>query len=252
MEKKAIKIISAVALLCALLLLAPASFAELLKVGSQGQDVLCAQMRLAELDYFNVRPTGVFGAKTRGCVVSFQEFNEIMADGSIGDQSLEKLFSVGAVRRPILAAVKIPIGPPADDKQKTYGVALPWNDVNPIFKADVPTEITDFNTGKTFKITRLGGTNHAEVACSTKEDTKVFLSVFGGEPNWSKRPVIVHLTDDQAVAASLQGMNHGEDSVEGNDLEGYCCLYFDSSMSHFNGFADAEHRSNIRKASTKE
>lgn len=250
-DKKFVKA-SIIALLCPLLFCASASAADLLKTGSLGQDVLCVQARLAELDYFNIRPTGVFGAKTRSCVISFQEFNEIMADGSIGDQSMDKLFSVNAVRKPIAAAVKIPIGPPADDKPKTYGVALPWKDVDPIFKPGVSTKVTDFNTGETFNITRLGGTNHAEVACSAAEDTKAFLSVFGGEPNWSKRPVIVHLPDEQDVAASLQGMNHGEDSVPGSDMDGYCCLYFDSSTSNINGFADVEHRSNVRKASTKE
>ncbi len=229
-------------------LAAPAFGAELLKSGSQGEDVLRVQARLAELGYFNIRPTGVFGGKTRSCVVAFQEFNEIMADGTIGQETMDRLFAVSAVRHPIGASVEIPIGPSVNAEIKIFGVAMPWEEVNALFEQGVPTTITDSWTERTFNVTRLGGENHAEVACSTANDVGIFLEVFGGEPNWSKRPVVVHL-QDQDVAASLQGMNHGEDSVEGSGLQGYCCLYFTSSTAHFHSLIDVEHRSNIQDAS---
>ena len=229
-------------------LAAPAFGAQLLKSGSQGEDVLRVQARLAELGYFNIRPTGVFGGKTRSCVVAFQEFNEIMADGTIGQETMDRLFAVSAVRNPIGASVDIPIGPSVNAEIKTFGAATPWEDVNALFKQGVPTEITDCWTDKTFKVIRLGGESHAEVACSTANDVGIFLEVFGGEPNWSKRPVVVHF-EESDVAASLQGMNHGEDIVEGSGLEGYCCLYFTSSTAHFHSLVDVEHRSNIQDAS---
>ncbi len=232
-----------------LALAAPAYGAQLLKTGSQGEDVLRVQLRLAELGYFNIRPTGVFGGKTRTCVVAFQEFNEIMADGSIGQETMDTLFAVSAVRHPIGASVDIPIGPSVNGDIKVFGAATPWNEVDPLFASGVATKITDCWTENTFSVTRLGGKNHAEVACSTPADVETFLNVFGGEPNWSKRPVIVHL-EGQDVAASLQGINHGEDSVEGNGLSGYCCLYFNSSTSHFSSLIDVEHRSNIQDASS--
>ena len=222
--------------------------AQLLKSGSQGENVLRVQVRLAELDYFNIRPTGVFGARTRDCVVAFQEFNEIMADGSIGEETMERLFSVSAVRNPIGASVHIPIGPSVNGEIKAYGEATSWGEVKALFALQSQAEITDCWTGETFSVTRLGGENHAEVACSTQSDTDVFLRVFGDEPNWSKRPVVVRIGEAE-IAASLQGMNHGEDSVPGNGLPGYCCLYFDMSTSHFNSFTDVEHRSNIQDAS---
>jgi peptidoglycan hydrolase-like protein with peptidoglycan-binding domain len=235
-------IASALVLLSALTL--PAYGAELLKSGSQGEDVLRVQMRLAELDYFNIRPTGVFGSRTRDCVVAFQEYNEIMADGSIGQETMDILCAVSAVRKPIGAAVDMPIGIMVNESIKVSGSVLSWDEANGLFAADEPTRITDCWSGQSFDVTRLGGVNHAEVACSTKEDTDVFLAVFGGEPNWSKRPVVVHLPGND-VAASLQGLNHGADSVGLNELEGYCCLYFEGSTSHFNSFVDVEHRSNI-------
>ncbi len=237
-----------IAIIIISLLAAPALGAELLKSGSQGEDVLRVQARLAELGYFNIRPTGVFGGKTRTCVVAFQEYNEIMADGTIGQESMDRLFSVSAIRKPIGASVEIPIGPSVNGDIKIFGAATPWNEVDPLFKPGQPVEITDCWTEDTFSVTRVGGKNHAEVACSTPADVEVFLSVFGGEPNWSKRPVVVHF-EGQDVAASLQGMNHGTDSVEGNGLEGFCCLYFNTSTSHFNSLTDVEHRSNIQDAS---
>ncbi len=229
-------------------LAASAYGAELLKSGSQGEDVLRVQARLAELGYFHIRPTGVFGGKTRSCVVAFQEFNEIMADGTIGQETMDRLFAVSAVRHPIGASVDIPIGPSVNSEIKIFGAATPWEEVDLLFKEGVPTMITDCWTERTFNVTRLGGENHAEVACSTANDAGIFLEVFGGEPNWSKRPVVVHF-EDMDVAASLQGMNHGTDSIDGNNLEGFCCLYFTSSTAHFHSLVDVEHRSNIQDAS---
>ncbi len=228
---------------------APAFGAELLKSGSQGEDVLRVQARLAELGYFHIRPTGVFGGKTRSCVVAFQEFNEIMADGTIGQETMDRLFAVSAVRHPIGSSVEIPIGPSVNAEIKIFGAATPWEEVNALFKLGNPTKITDCWTERTFNVTRLGGDSHAEVACSTAADVEVFLTVFGGEPNWSKRPVVVHL-DGQDVAASLQGMYHGEESVDASGLDGYCCLYFTSSTAHFHSLVDVEHRSNIQDASS--
>ena len=92
-----------------------------------------------------------------------------------------------------------------------------------------------------------GGEGHAEVECRTAEDTAIYLEAFGGEFNYSKRPVIVTIGAN-SVAASLQGQPHGEDTVAANDMDGHACLYFSSSTSHVASLPDVEHQAQVYKA----
>lgn len=91
-----------------------------------------------------------------------------------------------------------------------------------------------------------GNTLH-EVECRTAEDTAIYLEAFGGEFNYSKRPVIVTIGAN-SVAASLQGQPHGEDTVAANDMDGHACLYFSSSTSHVASLPDVEHQAQVYKA----
>lgn len=63
------------------------------KVGDKGTDVANIQERLKELKYFSGEVTGDFGDRTEAAVKSFQKRNGLYADGNVGEQTLEVLFS---------------------------------------------------------------------------------------------------------------------------------------------------------------
>ena len=72
-----------------------------------------------------------------------------------------------------------------------------------------PYSVTDYNTGVTFRMVCTVGEGHAEAECASSEDTAVYKEAFGGEYNYSKRPVVIAI-GSRNIAASLQGQPHGE------------------------------------------
>ena len=144
-------------------------------------------------------------------------------------------------------AAKIPIGKQLSGQAALTGELMEWSAVKDMLVAGSGYTITDYNTGVTFTMVYTGGEGHAEVECCTAEDTAIYLEAFGGEFNYSKRPVIVTIGAN-SVAASLQGQPHGEDTVAGNDMEGHACLYFSSSTSHVASLPDVEHQAQVYKA----
>ena len=235
--------------LCLLLLL-PLGAQGLITLNTANQDVLMVQQRLLDLHYFSFKATGNYGGMTRNAVINFQSENGLVSDGTVGKETLDVLFSATAVRAPIIAS--IPIGPnlPAGQAPDVFGsIEGDWfADVDPQMQLGVPYAITDIITGKSYNITRVGGVNHAQVETASSDDHAIFLETFGGEYNWSKRPVVVTIGTVRH-AASIQGFPAGADSLEGNGMEGSCSLYFSGSLSDISALPDVEHRTAILKAS---
>lgn len=235
----------------AALLLFPLGARGLITLNTANQEVLMVQQRLIDTHYFAFKATGNYGGMTRNAVQEFQRINDLMADGTVGDESLNTLFSSKVLRAPILAS--IPIGPnlPAGQTPEVFGsMDGDWfKDIDPYMPVDNSFHVTDIITGKSYAVMRTGGVNHARVEPASREDHDIFLETFGGEYNWSKRPVIVTI-GTVIHAASIQGFPDGADKVEGNGMAGSCALYFSGSLSEIGSLPDAEHRSVILKAAS--
>ena len=78
----------------------------LLRTGSTGQAVTDLQARLAVLGYYTGEIDGQFGPGTRDAVVLFQQENNLMADGLVGSETKEILFSANA--KPYVAHTAVP------------------------------------------------------------------------------------------------------------------------------------------------
>jgi len=68
----------------------------LLRSGSQGEAVVNLQSRLKTLGYYTGEIDGQFGAGTRDAVRAFQTRNGLEADGLVGTETREILFSAEA------------------------------------------------------------------------------------------------------------------------------------------------------------
>ncbi len=222
-----------------------ASAAELISYRSTGETVVRIQMRLRELGYFNFRPTGNYQSLTVSSVIAFQQNqtdssgHAIISDGTIGEQSMQLLFTTGVANRAIITA-SIPFGDALTGEATLTGSLVGWADVSAMLSEGATYTVTDYNTGITFNMVFAGGDKHAEMECASAADTQKYKDAFGGEFNYSKRPVVISI-GGQNIAASLQGFPHGEDSVAANDMAGHSCMYFDGSLSHVGSMPDVEH-----------
>ena len=68
----------------------------ILRTGSRGQEVKALQSRLNALGYYNDEIDGQFGALTKTAVIEFQKANGLNADGMVGAETKEVLYSVNA------------------------------------------------------------------------------------------------------------------------------------------------------------
>ncbi len=70
-----------------LLLLVSGSFAESLRYGMKGEEVVRLQAALIDLGYLEGKADGVFGAKTERAVRNFQSASKLHVDGVAGDKT---------------------------------------------------------------------------------------------------------------------------------------------------------------------
>ena len=220
---------------------------EMLMIGVDSIDVVLVQMRLRDLGYISYRATGRFLSMTEKGVMGFQENNGLDADGRIGPQTYEKLFSTDVHRKPLSAEIRTTSGPSLDGDPVNGELADWFTVIDPAFPIGDTVTVTDYNSGESFQMTRTGGTNHAEVEPPNSEEYQTYIDSFGGIPNWEKRSVLVTIGAN-TYAASLFGNAQGEDTISENIMAGHTCLYFYGSFSHVYGFADKEHEKMILRA----
>lgn len=236
-------------------LTSPAVTPELIVYKSIGETVVRIQMRLRDLGYFNFKPTGNFQTMTVDATIKFQQRQldpngqSIIADGTVGPQSMGLLFSAAAARAEIVA--NIPVGPSLQGTPVVVGELTDWGQVKTMLVKGQSYTVTDFNTGSQFRLTYTGGENHAEMECSSATDTTVLKEVFGNDFSFFKRPAVISI-NGKNIATSLQGSPHGEDTVSSNDMDGHLCMFFNGSTSHVSNLPDAEHVAQIYKAAGRD
>ena len=70
--------------------------APVLRAGSRGEEVKELQSRLYTLGYYKGEIDGQFGAGTKEAVIAFQKANGLGADGIVGEETKNILFSPNA------------------------------------------------------------------------------------------------------------------------------------------------------------
>jgi len=157
--------------------------------------------------------------------------------------------------------VKIPEGTNCDVENNSEkdtsdsdikGEYLDWfKEVQYIYEKGKQATVTDIETGKSFKVKRLYGRNHADSEPLTAEDTKIMKSIYGSW-SWDRRSVILTVTDKNGVqrkiAASMNGMPHGGESIGNNNMNGHFCIHFKNSRTHSGNRLDPGHQKAVKKA----
>lgn len=144
-----------------------------------------------------------------------------------------------------------------------------WKQARNVFSIGTTAVVQDVRTGKTFKIKRTMGSNHADCEAVSKADADIIRSIWGGF-SWDVRPVIIivggrrlaasmsslpHAGVDSAPAFSVvdnrsEGYGRGEnlDTIKGNGMNGHFDVHFLNSTRHKDGQIDPRHQAAIKIA----
>ncbi len=274
----------------------------LLKEGDENGYVKAFQNDLIKLGYLDAEATGYFGPATKEAVTSLQKKNGYKADGIAGSSTLtlvDKLTAakstasapkaptkavkpVSATAAPETAATKtavkststtegaIAVSKPKETKTAS-DYAMKWfGKVEDVFDRGDTATVYDIKTGKSFKIKRTYGTNHADCETLTKNDTAIMKKIYSGTWSWERRAVIVEV-GGQKIAACMTGYPHAGsdkyaanrtlssrsggygrganlDAVKGNNMSGVFDIHFLGSRNHYNNKVDPKHQALVKEA----
>lgn len=136
---------------------------------------------------------------------------------------------------------------PVGQARPGCGELLEWKYANWLFNHHSTAVIHDLWSGKRFRVFRIGGGLHADCEPLTAQDTAVMKSVYGGQWSWNTRPVIVEV-EGRRLAASINGMPHGFDTLPDNGFNGMFCVHFWKSRNHNTGQENPNHQLNVQRA----
>ncbi len=158
-----------------------------------------------------------------------------------------------------------PTAPPGNSKPPTtpnnppsrgdrYGELIDWSQVKNIFKVGMIATVTDLDTGTTWQVKRMGGSNHADCEPLTAADSAKMKATWGGQWSWARRAIIVSVAGKK-IAASQHAMPHGSKTISDNNYPGHFCIHFLNSMTHGGNqwapspaHVDSAHQAAVRRA----
>jgi peptidoglycan hydrolase-like protein with peptidoglycan-binding domain len=247
-------------------------------VSNNAMSIKEIQTALKKLGYYTGKVDGVTGSKTKAAIQKFQKANKLSADGVVGPTTKSKLIAAASsstttAAKPTTTASTAtkPAASTAAAAAEKGGVEMLdwWKEASKVFKIGSTASVTDVKTGKTFKIVRTYGTNHADVEALTANDSKIIKDIWGGW-SWTRRPVIIEV-NDRKVAASMAAMPHAGvdsqpantyvsqrsggysrgtnlDKIKDNGMSGHMDVHFLNSRTHGSNKIDPKHQAAVKAA----
>lgn len=230
----------------------PSTVAELGKApasskrGDRGNDVKKLQQALKILGYYSGSCDGVFGEQTEKSVMRFQDAKGLTQDGVAGKVTITLLF--GEEPSGTSSTLSISTGNISSGGGGGSTEMVDWfSGGNNIIPRGARFTIKDVRSGVTMKVQHLFGANHLDAEPVDSNETAKLKQVYGGEWSWNRRPILVSY-NGRVIAASMNGMPHGEQSIYDNDFDGQFCIHFVNSKTHGSGNVDADHQACISEA----
>lgn len=233
-----------------------------LKVGSTGEDVRMLKQRLSELGYYEGTIDDTYDSATQDAVKSFQKANSLSVDGAAGVQTQTRLYSGDAISKEEAGDTadvesNYPTQVAGTPKKPVIGeiIEMDWfenvdgffNRSSGTFCAGATAVVTDVKTGITYTVRRIGGSNHADVEPLTAFDAWQMYRIYNKNWSWSRRAVVVTI-GGKNIAASINGMPHGGESITNNNFVGHSCIHFTNSRTHGTNRVDPDHQAAVKTA----
>lgn len=135
--------------------------------------------------------------------------------------------------------------PPYNPVWKSKVEKVDWfNGGSSVLRRRSYASIYDIDTKITLRIKRKGGTNHADVEPATKADTEKLRKVAGGKFSWASHAVVL-ICKERYIAAAINTMPHGEQTIRDNGYEGQFCLHLTNSRTHETDRVNEAHQASI-------
>lgn len=212
------------------------------RLGDRGNDVKKLQQALKILGHYSGSCDGIFGEGTETAVKKYQKSKSLSPDGVAGKVTIELLFGQKASNDTGSGSS----GSTSGSGSKTE--KLDWfNGGSSAIPKGAYFTLKDVRSGVTLKCKHLYGANHLDAEPATKDDTAKLLKVYGGSWSWNRRPVLLSY-GGRVLAASMNGMPHGEQSIMDNNFNGQFCIHFLNSKTHGSAKVDADHQGCVNEA----
>lgn len=127
-------------------------------------------------------------------------------------------------------------------------VVMDWyNGGSSVLKKGEYGLLYDIESGSVISIKRMGGSSHADIEPASKDDTAKLLQMCGGKFSWDSRSVIL-IANGKCVAAAINTMPHGDQTIYDNGYDGQFCLHLYNSRTHGSDSVNSEHQKAIYNA----
>lgn len=141
----------------------------------------------------------------------------------------------------------VQVAGPRGEQRPGFGELLNWEWARWIYNPGAVATVTDLQTGLRWRIRHLGGSSHADSEPLTAADTRIMRQAFGGQWSWNARAVLLEV-NNRVLAASMNGMPHGIQTISNNNFPGHFCLYFFNSRTHNTNTVSPEHQAMVLRA----
>ncbi|WP_202077472.1 copper amine oxidase N-terminal domain-containing protein [Caldalkalibacillus salinus] len=124
---------------------------------------------------------------------------------------------------------------------------LDWSVANNAFPIGTEATVTDVETGRTFKVKRTYGANHADSEPLTASDAQVMKELWGGSYSWTPRAIILEF-GDKKLAAAMHSFPHSVQKITNNGYNGHFCIHFQNSTRHKDGRIQQSMQQKVQEA----
>ena len=198
-----------------------------MKKGASGGDVKKLQQALQLVGCYSGSIDGSYGNGTRDAVKKFQKSAGLSQSGNADSKTIAALWG---------AKIKN-----SGSSGKVQTERLNWfKNGSGVIPKGATFSVKDCKTGKTFKVKRWSGGNHADCEPLTASDTSIIKGIYGGI-SWKRRAILVKY-NGHVYAASMNFYPHGTQTITNNKFEGHFCIHFYGSKTHGTAKVDAEHK----------
>lgn len=225
------------------------------KLGDRGNDVVKLQQALKILGYFSGTCDGIYGEQTETAVKKFQKARGMSEDGIAGKVTIKLIFgedaadaSSGSGSAGSSASGSGSSGSSSGSGSSSKTELIDWFDGgNNIIPKGATFTIKDIRTGTTIKCKHLYGGNHLDAEPLNADETAKLKKVYGGSWSWDRRPILISY-GGRIIAASMNGMPHGDQSIYNNDFDGQFCIHLKNSKTHGTAKVDPDHQACVNEA----
>lgn len=209
------------------------------KPGDSNSHVKKLQQALMITGYYNGNVSGNYGDLTEKAVKAYQKAKGLSADGIAGNGTIKALFGSNAAGSSSSSG--------SSDKVKTEKLDWYKDKVTNVIPKNAVFTIKDVRSGRTFEARRWSGGDHMDAEPYKKADTETLKKCYGGTFSWNRRPILIKY-NGHVYAASMNGMPHGNSTIDNNGFDGVFCIHFYKSKTHETNRVDAAHQACVKEA----